>query len=125
MQSGVSPPASPASTWPLRQCVLASYPRAPVGPPPSPLPWPTGRQLTKFVNGIQGGFRVMVLLILLIHPLLLCTRQGQHLNAYTRGETGRQIVVGMGGKRKWFCIWTPDLLPSLAVIPLCPGDLRF
>lgn len=59
----------------------------------------------------------MVLLILLIHPLLLSTRQGQHLNAYTRGETGRQIVVGMGGKRKWFCIWTPDLLSSLAFIP--------
>ena len=74
-------------------CVCVQEHLAEWDPPRQPRPTP--RQLTKFVNGIQGGFRVTVLLILLIRPSLLPTRQGQHLNACTRGEAGRKIVVEM------------------------------
>lgn len=60
------------------------------------------RQLTKFVNGIgKGSFRVTVLLILLICPSLLSTRHGQHLNACTRAEEARKVVVeGKAVERK-------------------------
>lgn len=50
-------------------------------------PRATARQLTKFVNGIQGSFRVTVLLIPLICPSL-SPADGQHLNAGTRGGAG-------------------------------------
>lgn len=57
-----------------------ALPQAPLGsPPPSPRALPTRSQLAKFVNGIQGGFRVTVLLILLIRPSLVPTRHANIL----------------------------------------------
>ena len=86
-QSGVSPLGSGAPRAASRGSGPAPPPEPGVGGPSFRSPRATARQLTKFVDGIQGSFRVTVLLIPLICPSL-SPADGQHLNAGTRGGAG-------------------------------------
>ena len=51
-----------------------------------------------------------MLLILLIRPSLLSTRQGQHLSLYKRRGRKEDRSGDVREEKKWFCVQTPDLL---------------